>query len=65
VFEPAVDRLGGAVAGAGLVEVGQDVIGRFLSVRPSRRSSVRAVGTPWARVSMTACRAARPRSGLR
>ena len=30
MFEPSVDRLGWSVAGAGSVEVGQDIVGALL-----------------------------------
>ena len=46
VFEAAVDRFGRSVAGAGSVEVGQDIGSRFFSVRPRVMSSWRGLGTP-------------------
>ena len=45
MFEAAVDGFGGAVAGVGVVEVGQDAPARRLSVLPSVMSSVREEGT--------------------
>ena len=45
MFEAPVDRFGGAVAGVGVIEVGQDVCGSALSVLPSVMSSVREEGT--------------------
>jgi len=46
VFEAAVDRFGRSVAGAGSVEVGDDVGGAALRVRPRVINSVSADGTP-------------------
>jgi hypothetical protein len=52
VLEAAVDRLGGPVAGAGSIEVGQHVGSATFSVRPSVISSVSAVGTAAVIVAM-------------
>ena len=46
MFEGCVDGFGGAVAGVGVVEVGQDAPARRLSVLPSVMSSVREEGMP-------------------
>ena len=46
MFDSPVGRLGGAVGGAGPVEVGQDVGGRLDSVRSSVVTSLNAAGTP-------------------
>ena len=62
MFEAAVDGFGGAVAGVGVVEVGQDVPARRVSVLPSVMSSVRLLGTRVeVRVLMSACIRALPR----
>ena len=45
MFEAAVDGFGGAVAGVGVIEVGQDAPARRLSVLPKVVSSVREEGT--------------------
>ena len=45
MFEASVDGFGGAVAGVGVIEVGQDAPARRLSVLPSVMSSVREEGT--------------------
>ena len=61
MFEAAVDGLGGAVAGVGMIEVGQDVPGSGLSVRPSVTISVRELGTPASlRQAISACIRALP-----
>ena len=46
MFEAAVDSFGGAVAGVGVIEVGQDAPARRLSVLPKVVSSVREEGMP-------------------
>ena len=46
MFEAAVDGFGGAVAGVGVIEVGQDAPARRLSVLPKVVSSVREEGMP-------------------
>ena len=45
VLEPAVERLGRSVGGAGPVEVGQDVRRVMVQVRPRRRSSTKLSAT--------------------
>ncbi len=62
MFEAAVDGFGGAIGGVGVVEVGQDVPARRVSVLPSVMSSVRLLGTRVeVRVLMSACIRALPR----
>ena len=46
MFEASVDGFGGAVAGVGVIEVGQDAPARRLSVLPKVVSSVREEGMP-------------------
>jgi hypothetical protein len=46
VFEPAVDGFGGAVGGAGPVEVGSTSAALLRSVRPRVASSVSDAGMP-------------------
>ena len=45
MFEAAVDSFGGANVGVGMIEVGQDVPARRLSVLPNPMSSAGQLGT--------------------
>ena len=47
MFEAAVGRLGGAVGGAGAVEVGQDVGGASGQCPPERDDLAKDAGTSW------------------
>jgi hypothetical protein len=53
VFESAVDGLGGAVAGAGTLEVGQHVGGPLLQGASEGDELGERVGTPWLSVSIS------------
>ena len=62
MFEAAVDGFGRAVAGVGVVEVGQDVPGSAFERPTQRMSSVRPLGTRVeVRVLISGCIRALPR----
>jgi hypothetical protein len=60
VLEATVDGFGGSVAGAGAVEVGQDVSGALLEGPAELVTSTRAAGTPVLTESMSLTISSRP-----